>query len=501
MTESPNNSIQTSSPTRPFTNIWKRRETWVQIYTSAFSVLGIVFILVSLQRLPTDKIDLLAYVALGFVTELLSVELFATMRGSRVSAASIISVASMLSLGPFAGVLVNSACGLASTLISVFSRKPGKPVRRASLLQRSLFNISMLALSTGMAGLTYLALGGTPNDPLRLTNLFPAFVAILVSEICNILILVGVILLQTGQPVAKIWEQNFRWSIPISVISGILGCEGLAIAYNKNEMIGVMLFFLPVLAVGYSFRLYINNMRVYVDRLEKTNQEKDEINASLLKTLGAVIDAYDVYTYGHSAQVAVYAAAILDKMGINGKEKTSIVNAALAHDIGKIGIMDSIMGKPTSLTDEERRIVERHPIISADILRQMKGLQDLVPLVRYHHERWDGQGYPAGLSREEIPFGARVITLADAVDAMCSSRPYRGAMKIDAVRAEVMCNSGTQFDPRVVEAFLKLADEKDQSYFKDSATTIDENIFAPDLLGGQRVHRYLKRGMFAEDDR
>lgn len=474
------------------------RQVWVNLYTTLISFAGLSVILLALLDLPADRTGFLIYVGMGVLTELLSVELFSSMRGSRVSAAAIISLAGMLTFGPLPGALINTACGLAASLVSAFANRGKDGSGRASLMRRSSFNIGMLTISTTLAGYTYTAFGGLVGDPIHLSNTLPLFIAVLVSEASNILLLLGVITLQTGQPPMQVWEQNLRWGVPISVVGGGLGSFAVAVAHNQFGLLGLALFFLPIVAIGYSFRLYMTNMRTYVNRLEQANTEMDQINTSLLETISSVIDAYDLYTYGHSAQVAIYTAAIAEKLNLSQAEKATLSRAALVHDIGKIGVTDNITGKAARLTEEERYMMERHPIIGADILRRMKGLQDLVPLVRHHHEKWDGSGYPAGLAGGEIPRGARIIALADAVDAMCSSRPYRKALKIEDVLNEVKRSSGKHFDPQVVAAFLAVAAEHDQAYFRDSAEIIDENILSDDLRSKIQGLRYLKRSMLPE---
>jgi putative nucleotidyltransferase with HDIG domain len=235
----------------------------------------------------------------------------------------------------------------------------------------------------------------------------------------------------------------------------------------------------------------------YVNKLEELNRSLDEANLGLLETLSAVIDAYDVYTYGHSTQVAVYAEAIAEKMGLTRDEQAAVVKAALVHDVGKIGVMDSIFSKEGLPTDEEWNLVQRHPIIGAEIVRRTKGLQELVPVVRHHHERWDGGGYPDGLEGEEIPLGARILALADALDAMCSDRPYRRTRSFKEVMEEIAKCSGTQFDPEVVKAFFAVAREKERDFFKNSATMVDRAVLVTGKGSASLGPRYLKKSMVA----
>jgi HD-GYP domain-containing protein (c-di-GMP phosphodiesterase class II) len=177
-----------------------------------------------------------------------------------------------------------------------------------------------------------------------------------------------------------------------------------------------------------------------------------------------------------------------------------VVRAALVHDIGKVGIVDSITAKTGRLTDEEYNVMRRHPAIGAQIVGQMKGLQELTPLVRHHHERWDGGGYPDGLEGAEIPLGARILALADTLDAMFSDRPYRSTRSFREVVEEIVCSSGEQYDPDVVAAFLVLAKEKGRDFFANSAASVDRAVQVARVAstddGGVRY--FLKKSMLAD---
>jgi len=175
-----------------------------------------------------------------------------------------------------------------------------------------------------------------------------------------------------------------------------------------------------------------------------------------IKVLAQAIDARDHYTHSHSENVAKYATIIALEMGLSAKEVEVIHQACELHDLGKIGIEDSILMKPSSLTDEEWLQVRKHPTIGAQILEPLTFLNDVIDLVRQHHEHYDGGGYPEGRKGEDILLGARIINLADAYEAMCSARSYRkNPFTKEEALAEIKRNSGTQFDPLVVEAFLR----------------------------------------------
>jgi len=267
-------------------------------------------------------------------------------------------------------------------------------------------------------------------------------------------------------------------------------------AFEMFDLLGLAVFFLPIFLINYSFRMYVSNTKDYVNKLEEMNSALDEANLGLLEALGRVIDAYDVFTYGHSKQVSIYAKEISEKMNLSTDQTSEIVRAALIHDIGKVGIKESILVKPGRLSMEERIIMNRHPEIGANIISEMKGLQRLVPLVKFHHERWDGRGYPSHLSGEDIPLGARVLALADSVEAMASDRTYHSRLSFDEIRAEVIRCSGDQFDPAVVQAFLLVCDEKGKELLNNSATLVAMGIQADGaVLMEEPKVPYLKKGM------
>ncbi len=185
----------------------------------------------------------------------------------------------------------------------------------------------------------------------------------------------------------------------------------------------------------------------------------EEIYIEVITAMASAIDARDAYTHGHSQRVTEYAVAIAEEMGLAPAEVDIIRNASILHDVGKIGIKEEILKKPGRLSEEERREMEYHPFIGTKILHSVRLLEPVMPLVYHHHERFDGTGYPDGLRGEEIPLGARIISVADAFESMTSDRPYRKAMPVEDALAELRHNAGRQFDPRVVEVFMRLADE------------------------------------------
>jgi HD-GYP domain-containing protein (c-di-GMP phosphodiesterase class II) len=172
----------------------------------------------------------------------------------------------------------------------------------------------------------------------------------------------------------------------------------------------------------------------------------------IVSALCAAIDARDAYTFGHSIRVAEMAYRMGQGLKIPRKELERIHLAAHLHDVGKIGVPDSVLSKPGVLTEDEFALIQLHPVTGEDICRGVKYFKSLLPLIRYHHERFDGRGYPDGLAGEDIPMGARIMAVADSLDAMLSDRPYRPAMTLGDARAEVEEHAGDQFDPDIVKA-------------------------------------------------
>ena len=189
------------------------------------------------------------------------------------------------------------------------------------------------------------------------------------------------------------------------------------------------------------------------------HEKIERISMQIVKALSGAIDAKDTYTNGHSTRVADYSKEIARQAGYSEKMQNDIYMMGLLHDVGKIGVPDAIINKPAKLSDEEYSIIQNHPVMGAKILKNITEFPKLVTGARWHHERYDGKGYPDGLCGEEIPIEARIIAVADAYDAMSSRRSYREELPQDIVRSEVEKGKGTQFDPKFAKIMLHMIDE------------------------------------------
>jgi putative two-component system response regulator len=188
----------------------------------------------------------------------------------------------------------------------------------------------------------------------------------------------------------------------------------------------------------------------------------------VVKSLAEAIDAKDTYTNGHSGRVAQYAKLIAGRAGYSPEKQNDIYMMGLLHDVGKIGIPDAVINKPARLTEDEFEVIKNHPVMGARILKNIKEMPELATGARWHHERYDGKGYPDGLKGEEIPEEARIIAVADAYDAMSSRRSYRGILPQEVVREEIGNGHGTQFDPTFADIMLEMIDEDTDYSMKES---------------------------------
>jgi putative nucleotidyltransferase with HDIG domain len=203
-------------------------------------------------------------------------------------------------------------------------------------------------------------------------------------------------------------------------------------------------------------------------QLAEKHQQLRTAYVQTIRTLSEAVDAKDAYTRGHSERVGVYASKIAREMSVPKDVIERVYIAGLLHDVGKIGVRDAVITKPDRLTPEEYEEIKQHPEIGYRILEPVEFLQDVAPCVRHHHEWYDGstRGYPDRLKGDQIPLPSRIILVADTVEAMTSDRPYRKALALEAVVSEIHKYTGTQFDPKVTEPFLRLLEREGESFIK-----------------------------------
>jgi len=210
-----------------------------------------------------------------------------------------------------------------------------------------------------------------------------------------------------------------------------------------------------------NFNNMAGSIEALVRRLRHALRQNQELFLETIRTLAAAIDAKDPYTRGHAERVSSYSMAIAKHLGLDSEAVFRVRIGAILHDVGKLGIRDSILKKPAGLTAEEYAEMRQHPVIGSQIMAPIRMLKDIIPGIRNHHETWDGKGYPDHLKGEQIPLIARIIGVADSFDAMTTDRPYQRAMGLEHVVSQLRAMAGTRFDPRVVEALVEAVNAKD----------------------------------------
>jgi len=313
-----------------------------------------------------------------------------------------------------------------------------------------IFNVAgMMANASALTYLSYhwLAARVGGNKPILL------MVAALVFFFANTLPISVVIALTEGKSARRVWAECYFWSFPYYLVGA--AAVGLVGVVNRQAGWATSLLVLPLIYWVYrSYRLYLGRLEAEKERVEVEKRHVEEIaslNMRTIEALALAIEAKDHTTHTHLHRVRTYAVEIAKELNLSSDETEALRAAALLHDIGKLAVPEQIISKPGRLTPEEFEKMKVHPLVGAEILERVAFPYAVAPIVRSHHERWDGSGYPDGLRGEEIPIGARILAAVDCLDALASHRQYRPALPLIEAMAGVKERAGTWFDPRVVE--------------------------------------------------
>ena len=329
-------------------------------------------------------------------------------------------------------------------LITALSAIIGVTVKGKTSWYKIMFDASQYALSAGIAGMAYQALGGVVGATNLTRYIVPALICALTYYLINSSLFMIVISLAEEISILSVWKNRIRGIIVTYIALAPIGFV-MAIVYVSIGIWGIIPFFFPLILARRSFELYTKMQKMYLETI---------------RALAAAIDAKDPYTKGHSERVTQTSVALARELNLPEREIDNIEYAALLHDIGKIGIDEGILGKNDGLTSEEFKRIKEHTIMGAKIVKPVEFLKDSYKAIYHHHERYDGDGYPDRLKGEDIPISARIITVADAYDAMGSDRPYRKKLKQDKIMKELTEQSGKQFDPEVVKALISVLDRE-----------------------------------------
>jgi len=354
-------------------------------------------------------------------------------------------VGGVISIGfPIDFVLILVYGPALAMLITALGALIGEIIERKVSWYKIIFNTSQYALTAGIAGIIYQQAGGVVGAQNIFRFILPATICALTYCIVNITLFVMVVSFAQNVRIKTIWRTSIKEMIPSYIAEAPMGFL-MAIVYTEVGIVGILLFFLPLLLARRSFELYTKMRKVYLDTI---------------RALAAAIDAKDPYTKGHSERVAETSIAVAQELNLSDRDIENIEYTALLHDIGKIGIADNILGKESKLTNKEFDKIKEHTVMGAKIIEPVDFLKNSYKAIYHHHEKYNGKGYPDGLKSEDIPILARIIAVADAYDAMGSDRPYRKKLNKDKILKELKDQSGKQFDPEAVKALISVLDRK-----------------------------------------
>ncbi len=422
-----------------------------QIYIVTVCVLGtLVCVGASLDprtRSTAPLWEVLVFLAFAIVCggkKITLVQNTAAEDAGSMSLGFVLTFMSMLRFGPLAALLIGGIGSLSGCLYP--KRQP---------FYQLAFNVCLSLFEVGLASMAYYFV----NNQTLAMKMPITFFAIVTATLVNFFINTGgvalVIALCTEQKPFPLWKETFLWTAPSYFAGSCVSC--IAIIMFGQNLSALLLCGSPVF-----WQLFRSwevktakelEKRKHIEEMELSQAHLADLYLATIKSLALAIDAKDQYTHQHILRVQRYAVATAVQLGLTGAELEGVNTGALLHDIGKLGVPEYVLLKPGKLTDEEFDKIKKHPEIGAAILDPVEFPWPVLPGVKYHHEKWDGTGYPEGLKGYDIPLVARILAVADVYDALTSSRSYRGAWTHERALAVIKKDAGTHFDPDIVVAF------------------------------------------------
>jgi len=328
---------------------------------------------------------------------------------------------------------------VALAVFSVVAQCRVRVIKPFTLVQ-IVFNVANVCISTVLAWHVYMQLIHWHIEAAPALAL-----ASIAYFVVNTALVAGVISIDQHISPFRQWMQNYPWYAPFYLVGAMLASIANFIGVHYGWMTSLLL--LPMVYTVY--RMYTAQMEIVRDR-KRQAEETEALHLRTIEGLAMAIEAKDQSTHQHLMRVRVYVSEIGKMLGLDQSMMQALLTASFLHDIGKLAAPEHIINKPGKLTSEEFEKMKIHPVVGADILERVRFPYPVVPIVRSHHESWDGTGYPDGLRGEEIPIGARILTVVDCFDALASERPYRKALPLAEAMAHVKSRSGIQFDPKIV---------------------------------------------------
>jgi diguanylate cyclase (GGDEF)-like protein/putative nucleotidyltransferase with HDIG domain len=415
-----------------------------RLYVSSIIGFGglLLFVFFPLKTFDSPSL-FLVLLALSSITSVFKVNLPLARSGSTMSVSYAVDFASLLLLGAHETMIVAAASAYSQCTFRIKEPNPK---------HRTLFSMACLVLTVQAAGAIYIFLGGTPGHFQGGKIAQPLVGAATTYFVVNTLTIATAIALSTRQPIIKVWNENFLWSAPSYFVGA-----GVA-ALSAWMVLGLEAHWLAVLVMAPLILTY-RTYKVYLGRIEDEQRhvrEMADLHLATIEALALAIDAKDQTSQSHIRRVQLYAAEVAKALGMSENDIQGVKTAALLHDIGKLAVPEHILSKPGPLTPEEFQKIRAHPKVGADIVSSVPFPYPVAPLILSHHERWDGKGYPAALKGEEIPLGARILSVVDYFDALMAERPYHKAMGFEAAIGLLQQEAGRGLDPTVVDKFIEL---------------------------------------------
>ncbi len=435
---------------------------FVRLYVGAVAVIALSLISLLIQPVTDqDWLGLAAFTVVVLLFEAMAVNIYVKETSVSTSVAPLL--AGVLLFGPAAAIIFGLAVAMAAF------------VRQRSQPDRLIFNSSNHVIG----GLLAAGLVIFSGHPFRAWSM-PAqtaisLIAISLIYLSTTLLVAGAVSISHRRPLKAIWNERFRWLAPYYLALGVVAFA-LVFSYQAAGLLGIVVILVPLAMLRYSQKLYIDHTKTVVDKLRATNlqltrqaAEISLLNEELLVALAKATDMRDPYVMEHSLNVSRYAKLIATELNLPAERVEMVRKAGLLHDIGKLSIPDAILFKPGKLTSEEYAVIQAHTVTGARLIEDCHSLRPLLPIIRHHHEHYDGNGYPDGVAGETIPLEARILGVADALEAMASDRPYRKGRTAQAILDEMNRCAGTQFDPQVVNALARVVQKQGDSVVVNSA--------------------------------
>src|SRR6266513_595903 len=412
-----------------------------RVYVAAVLAAGLATLVLSPPHGITNPVLLIILLCCSTLASVMKVPLPLRSGSSTMSVAFAVQFASLLLVGTNETLVVAAAVA--------WSHCTFKTERR-STTHWTLFSMASMVITVKAAGTVYTWLGGAPpSQALAFAALAkPLLGATLTHFVCGTILMATAIGVSTKQSILRVWTGNFVWSAPGYFVGAVAAAVAAAIVHSGG-------YWMALLAAAPPYFIY-HTYKVYMGRIHDQQQHVQQVSDLHLATIEALalaIDAKDQTAQSHVRRVQVYAAGLARAFGMTENEIQGVKTAALLHDIGKLAVPEHILSKPGPLTHEEFQKIRIHPQVGAEIISGVPFPYPVAPLILSHHERYDGKGYPSGLKGDEIPIGARILSVVDYFDALVSERPYHKAMTVEAALGLLQQEAGKALDPRVVQMF------------------------------------------------